>query len=388
MSAQRKRFPIRDALELALLASLLSLASARAGAAEQPSQPPAAEVARQPGRPDSSRVGEPLSLVELQRRLDSINAAGTAECLSVYTAHKAQAWVNFGKYAAAEHLPAATQAAALQNATRLVGSLEQHESAALDTPELPGARHVRDDLWRGIAAVKGDGRLCAAPRMTAYCEVQLAWASYEAGAGGWRHVDPYIRIAEDYCSSAIAALPATVSSSHAARELTAAAPGESSATPRAAPLSAPPTETPTPLPAPAMGQGDPSLSVVFPHNRATRADIRSPGRAEIRRLGKRLKSMPQNTIIMVVGHADLTGKLDYNLKLSLQRARSVATELRVLGVHARIRLAARGSSEPVVECPTNDEVAERRRYLACLEPNRRVTIHLITNPPQQASTGR
>jgi len=230
--------------------------------------------------------------------------------------------------------------------------------------------------------------------MTAYCEVQLAWADYEAGAGGWRHVDPYIRIAEDYCSSAIAAQPTTVSISHAARDLTAAVPEASSATAPAASVSAPPMATPTPaptpapMPAPTADQTDLTLSVVFPHNRATRADIRRPGRAELARLSKRLESLPENTIIMVVGHADLTGKRDYNGRLSAQRARSVATELRMLGVHARIRLAAVGSSEPVVQCALNDEVAERRRYLACLEPNRRVVIHLITSPPQQASRGR
>jgi OOP family OmpA-OmpF porin len=126
---------------------------------------------------------------------------------------------------------------------------------------------------------------------------------------------------------------------------------------------------------------DLSLNVVFPHNRATRADIRRPGRDELRRLSKRLKSLPETTTIMIVGHADLTGRPDYNIRLSEQRARSVAHELRMLGVHARIRLSAVGSSEPAVKCALDDEVAERRRYLDCLEPNRRVVVHLITHEP-------
>ena len=60
----------------------------------------------------------------------------------------------------------------------------------MERPAAFDARHVRDDLWRGIQGVEADGRVCAAPKMTAYCEVQLAWADYESGAGGWRHADP------------------------------------------------------------------------------------------------------------------------------------------------------------------------------------------------------
>src|SRR5580658_4919244 len=388
MSAHRERRRTCYALALAILASALSLASARADdvddadVADQPA-PAAVQVALQPGRPDSSRVHEPATLVDLQRRLDAISAVGAAGCPTAYQAHKAQAWVKFGRYAAAEHLPSAAQAAALNDAGKLVASLEQHGAVVLDTPELPGARHVRDDLWQAMAAVKADGRVCGAPKMTAYCEVQLAWVDYEAGAGGWRHVDPYVRIAEDYCSSAIAAQPGELLTAGAARDLSAPVPDEpSDTTPTAPAAPAAPAAAPPP---PTAEPSDLSASVVFPHNRATRADIRRPGRAALRRLSKRLKSLPKNTVIMVVGHADLTGHPDYNLRLSAQRARSVAAELRSLGVHARIRLMAVGSTEPVVQCPVVDKVAERRRYLECLEPNRRVVIHLVINAPPQAA---
>jgi outer membrane protein OmpA-like peptidoglycan-associated protein len=373
MSAHRECRWTRYALALAIFASVLGIGSARADNTDERSSAASAEIARQPGRPNSSRAHEPGALIDLQRRLDSISAVGTSECLATYAAHKAQAWLNFGKYAAAEQLPPAAQAAVLKNAGRIVEGLEQHEGSALDTPELPGARHVRSDLWAGIAAVKRDARLCAAPKMTAYCEVQLAWVDYEAAAGGWRHVDPYIRIAEDYCSTAIATQPSTALPPAAARNSSAVMPEPT--------LLSIPT-APVPTPPPTTDRIDLSMSVVFPHNRATRADIRRPGRAALRRLSKRFKSLPKDTTIIIVGHADLTGRPDYNLRLSEQRARSVARELRMLGVHvARIRLAAVGSSDPVVQCALDDEVAERRRYLACLEPNRRVVIQLIANVP-------
>jgi len=364
---QARRFG--HVLALTILASLLGIAGARADNTDDPSTE-AAQPARQPGRANDSRVPEPGTLVDLQRRLDSITAAGTSECLPAYAAHKAQAWLNFGRYAAAEQLPAAAQAALMKNAGGIVQSLEQHGESTPDTPELPGARHVRDDLWQAIAAVKRDSRFCAAPKMTAYCEVQLAWAGYEAGAGGWRHADPYVRIAEDYCSTAIATPPTA----------SAVVPEQTPPAQPTAPVAAPP---PPPQQQQQQQQRiDLSMSVVFPHNRATRADIRPPGRAELRRFSSRIKSLPKGTIIRIAGHADLTGHTDYNLRLSGQRARSVARELEMLGVpRARIRLTAAGSSEPVVQCAVDDKVAERRRYLACLEPNRRVVIHVITAVP-------
>ena len=163
-----------------------------------------------------------------------LGAAGGG-CESAYATHKAQAWVNFGKYAAAEQLPRDGAVRRACPGRALAAALAQHRRASHDTAELPHARHVRDDLWRGIAAVEADGRVCAAPKMTAYCEVQLAWADYEAGAGGWRHADPYVRIAEDYCSTAMAA--------------------EAPAPPAAAPAPLPPASAPAAPPPPGTGAG-------------------------------------------------------------------------------------------------------------------------------------
>jgi outer membrane protein OmpA-like peptidoglycan-associated protein len=332
----------------------------------------APEIESQPARAAASRTPEPAALQALQGRLDSLSSAvDSTACSAVYTANKAQAWLNFSKYAAAEQLPAADRAAALRNAQTLLESLERHEATVGETPELPAARHVRDDLWQAVAAVKRDGRWCAAPKMTAYCEVELAWVDYEAGAGGRRHVDPYVRIAEDYCSSAIAAQPMPSTSPQAAREFLApaAAPQGPAATASSAP-SAPSTEAAAKL----------AVTVMFPHNRARRADIRAAGRAQLRQLARRLKSLPRGTSLLLVGHADLTGHPDYNLRLSEQRARSVLRELRALGVHGiSIKITAVGSSQPLLQCPSYDPVADRRRYLDCLEPNRRVVVEVL--PP-------
>jgi outer membrane protein OmpA-like peptidoglycan-associated protein len=319
-----------------------------------------------PGRPSASRVGEPLSIPQLQARLDALAATGAADCEAVYQSNKAQAWLNFEKYAVQNDVPAAVAAAALQNARDIIGGLEAHSHLSLQTPELPKARHVRDDLWRSVAAVKADGRRCGAPKMTAFCEVQLAWVGYEATDGGWRHVDPYVRIAEDYCSTASAAI----------------------AMPMVAPVvvAAPAVElTPTPPQFASIESVsediDLSIFVLFPHDRSGREDIRVPGRRELVQLAEHMKALPANTVITVMGHADITGGANYNQALSARRAQTVAMELGALGIDpARIHLGAAGSKEPLVKCARDASNPKAPQYLACLEPNRRVVVHLVGDP--------
>jgi OmpA-OmpF porin, OOP family len=344
--ATQRRLRHRGWFVLGLLCSWGAMAEPAADTAEDPQRTTPAE---QPGRPDPSRTAEPAALSQLQLQLDGLSESN-ASCGQQYAANKAQAWINFSKYAAAEQLPREVQAAALGNGRALVAALAQHRPASHDTAELPHARRVRDDLWRGIAGVEQDGRVCAAPKMTAYCEVQLAWVDYESGAGGWRHADPYVRIAEDYCSTAMAtAVPA---------------PAEP-----AAPALLPP-------PLPPAAEPDPDVSVVFPHNRSARKDIRAPGHEELKVVAQHWKA-GRHGKIHVTGHADLTGHTRYNLRLSARRARSVARELQSLGVPlGAIETNAVGSSQDVVACRRPGETAERRRYLACLEPNRRVVVHV------------
>jgi outer membrane protein OmpA-like peptidoglycan-associated protein len=69
--------------------------------------------------------------------------------------------------------------------------------------------------------------------------------------------------------------------------------------------------------------------------------------------------------VVVIGHTDRVGTLQFNDRLSLQRAERVRAELVKLGIdQARIQIAGRGERELLV--PTADEVPEPR--------NRRVEI--------------
>jgi outer membrane protein OmpA-like peptidoglycan-associated protein len=69
--------------------------------------------------------------------------------------------------------------------------------------------------------------------------------------------------------------------------------------------------------------------------------------------------------VVVIGHTDRVGNVQFNDRLSLQRAERVRGELVKLGIaEARVQIAGRGEREPLV--PTDDEIAEPR--------NRRVEV--------------
>jgi outer membrane protein OmpA-like peptidoglycan-associated protein len=71
--------------------------------------------------------------------------------------------------------------------------------------------------------------------------------------------------------------------------------------------------------------------------------------------------------IIVIGHTDRVGTIEYNDKLSLARARTVRAALVAAGISGeRIQEAGRGEREPLVA--TADEVAEPK--------NRRVEINV------------
>ena len=69
--------------------------------------------------------------------------------------------------------------------------------------------------------------------------------------------------------------------------------------------------------------------------------------------------------VVVIGHTDRVGTVEFNDRLSLQRAERMRTELVQFGIPPdTIQIAGRGEREPLV--PTPDEVAEPR--------NRRVEV--------------
>lgn len=102
-------------------------------------------------------------------------------------------------------------------------------------------------------------------------------------------------------------------------------------------------------------------------------DLQLEGRRRLEALAVRLK---QDGVVVtgidVVGHTDRIGSEKSNEALSLARAQTVRAFLQSRGVDAAVmRARGAGESQPVVQC-AGDVVTPA--LVACLQPNRRVTI--------------
>ena len=81
-----------------------------------------------------------------------------------------------------------------------------------------------------------------------------------------------------------------------------------------------------------------------------------------------LKEYPK-TAVNVVGYTDSTGSQDLNMRLSQQRADSVASSLIVQGVEAsRVRTKGMGPANPIASNSTTEGKAQNRRVEITLSP--------------------
>jgi outer membrane protein OmpA-like peptidoglycan-associated protein len=93
-------------------------------------------------------------------------------------------------------------------------------------------------------------------------------------------------------------------------------------------------------------------------------ELTADSKLEIPKLFTEIAGRPDPEVV-VVGHTDRQGALEYNDALSLRRAERVRNDLIGRGIAAdKVRTAGRGEREPLI--PTEDNVAEPR--------NRRVEI--------------
>jgi outer membrane protein OmpA-like peptidoglycan-associated protein len=107
-------------------------------------------------------------------------------------------------------------------------------------------------------------------------------------------------------------------------------------------------------------------AMMFPYN----SDQLTPSaRDKVARLAKVLRMYP-NTIVQVAGFTDDRGSYEYNYKLSLRRAQSVAKILKAYGANNPIYIKGCSYNKPLVPNKT-----EAQRAL-----NRRVEVYLYNNP--------
>ena len=85
----------------------------------------------------------------------------------------------------------------------------------------------------------------------------------------------------------------------------------------------------------------------------------------------RLAQCAGTPAIRITGHTDRLGSAQYNRQLSLRRARAVASYLRQQGIRVNLETAGAGATKASAQC---DDRQSRQALLACLAPDRRVTL--------------
>ncbi|MFM0507330.1 OmpA family protein [Paraburkholderia sp. RL17-373-BIF-A] len=105
-----------------------------------------------------------------------------------------------------------------------------------------------------------------------------------------------------------------------------------------------------------------TFTIFFLFDSAT--ELAPESAATVKKLKAVLATWPAPQLV-VVGHTDLAGSQDFNDKLSMQRAQTVATFLIKQGIPAQqIEIAARGKREPLI--PTADGVPHRMNRRAVI----------------------
>ncbi|WP_133649272.1 OmpA family protein [Paraburkholderia flava] len=118
-------------------------------------------------------------------------------------------------------------------------------------------------------------------------------------------------------------------------------------------------------------QFDLQSDALFAFGKSNLDSMLPAGRAQLDEAIARIKSHKEVTRILVVGHTDRIGSDKINQPLSRARAQTVRGYLISHGLSGSvIQAEGVGSSEPVTHCPAG----ESREVIACLQPDRRVTI--------------
>ena len=120
-----------------------------------------------------------------------------------------------------------------------------------------------------------------------------------------------------------------------------------------------------------------SADALFRFDHYARADITDDGRGQLDRLAEALIAEQDRIVrIHVIGYTDRIGGDAYNQTLSQRRADTVTAYLVEQHIPSDVIDAeGRGKLDPVVQCPDDES---RNTLIACLAPNRRVTVRVET----------
>ncbi len=278
-------------------------------------------------------------LDRIQERIKRLNSEGLRSAFD-YHFTKAQHWLDFARDEYSENDRYRVIEGAVNQTLILVGEMEEEKSdISMDTPLVPGSIRVREDLWQKAAEMKQHPGFRCAQHLIAEFEVRLVQAGHEEWEMGWRHSLSDIRAVERLVKEAEIELARC-----------------------------------------AIEAEEPVT------NRFTIAyfdfdldDPKSETAQEIQRLMDIIASMDAVISIDIFGHTDRLGSDAYNMNLSQRRVDAIRQMLIERGLDGdMIKAKAFGESQPVVECQ-DSEMADRKELKACLAPNRRVEIEVVTS---------
>ena len=119
-------------------------------------------------------------------------------------------------------------------------------------------------------------------------------------------------------------------------------------------------------------QFDLAADGVFAFNKADLKNLSESGKARLQNLARQIGQLGTLESVQITGYTDPLGPDAYNRTLSAQRAMTVRQYLATLGIPASV-MTARGAGETTAfaQC---DRGMSRADLVACLAPNRRVTL--------------
>jgi outer membrane protein OmpA-like peptidoglycan-associated protein len=282
---------------------------------------------------------EQLQQIEsLQRRADKL-AFGELGPNNYHLA-KARVWLDLALSEYYEKEGTGILPGSIVQAETLLDALEKKQTGiTMDTPrQLPGSEAVRPDLWDRISTYKKHDKFFCGQRAIAEAEVHLVWAGHEKFESGWSYAESYARSAEDLLNEAKKSINDCVANISATEKISL------------------------------------SSDVLFGFNEAV---MESSELWRINRLVDTIKMTKTLEGVVLVGHTDRLrsdGHPERNQLLSEQRARNIKKYLVAKGIPGEsIHASGVGSSQPVVQCPTDTSKAKQ---IVCLQPNRRVEITL------------
>ena len=307
----------------------------------------------------------------LQQRLRRLNESGIPQ--NNYPLAKAQCWLDTAKTQYHENDRTGYIEESLTESQKIIQTLEADKNAraGFETPLVARSSRLRDDLWMQLGAFKNNPATLACNARTVACaEVRLVRAGHADEQTGWRAATPHVMMAEDGLRRA--ATEAASCSVPAVARVTPVIPAPAIVAAAPAPVTAP---------APIVREVTKETFVIladalFQFDKSGLDQMSAGGKERLNAVVNRLKSYQSIATLSIAGHTDRLGSDNYNQALSQNRAATVLNYHNSLGVKAtQTQATGKGEREPVTtQCA---DKLPRAQLIACLQPDRRVTIEVM-----------